>query len=111
MTLQEFVPGMERLRTVYGEKLYPEERIKAFFDELRGIDPKLWASVVDRLVKEESRPPMMKEIRMAIAAEKERHREVEKIQIRNESDRFFKTVPLSKEIRERFPHLFKKVAD
>ncbi len=108
MTLQEFIPGMERLRSVFGDRLYPEERVRSFFGELRGMDHKLWLAVVDRLVKEESKPPMMREIRLAFAAEKERHRELEKSAERRDAERFFQTVKIPEEIRCKFPHLFKK---
>lgn len=89
MTLQEFIPGMERLRSVFGEKLYPEARVKIFFDELRGMDSRLWLSVVDRLVKEELKPPMMKEIRAALSAEKAIFWDREKRQEKKEAEQAF----------------------
>lgn len=62
---------MKKLSDVFGgDKSYPLARINIFFDELRGLSPSLWEAVVQRLVKEELRPPMMKEIRVAIATEK-----------------------------------------
>lgn len=93
MTLDEFTSGIEKLRAVFGgERIYPIDRVKFFFDELRHVDPKHWDSAIVRLVKEETRPPMMKEIRSALAAEKsaswdrekrQEKREVEQIECKN----------------------------
>ena len=109
MKLEEFIPGIERLRVVFGEKSYPNERIKTFFDELRGIEPRVWNQVVERLVKEEARPPLMKEIRLAIAATREVIRESEKQKFTAEAERFFEGAPVSKRIKDQYPHLFKRV--
>ena len=109
MTLEEFIPGMEKLRVVFGEKLYPQERVKMFFDELRGTPPRVWDLAVERLVKEEARGPMMKEIRLAIAATREVIRETEKQKFTAEAERFFEGAPVSKRIKDQYPHLFKRV--
>lgn len=110
MTKEEFAIGMKKLSDVFGgEKLYPQARVIAFYDELRGVEARLWSSVVLKLVKEESKPPMMREIRLALSSERERLREQEKFIERKESEIFFRSVNVPSEIKERFPHLFKSL--
>ncbi len=106
MTLDEFKNPMERLRRTFGaEKNYPDERVESFFYELKDSDGQLWAAAVNRLILEEKYPPMMKEIRIAIAVERDNRYEREKLNRAKGLDDWNECSPFPEELRRRFPKL------
>lgn len=111
MTDEQFAIPMERLRAVFGERFYPPARFAVFWEELRHTESALWEAAVRRLVLEETQPPMMKQIRMALAVEREKRHQSEKVTEAKQAEQFFatRTSGCPPEVREKFAHIFKLV--
>ena len=71
MTEHEFQSGMSRLMGQWGNA-YGPDRVKLIARELRGLNASTWERLVDRLLGECRQPPLLPEIRDALARERER---------------------------------------
>lgn len=72
MTLPEFSVQLDRLRNVYGDKFYPDERIKILWEEIKGF-PMPWLDrVVSLWIGDRKDPPLMPQFREEMSKERER---------------------------------------
>ena len=65
MTRSEFDYQIIRLQEVYGEKKYPEERQKIFWERFNEVDDRTFTETVSNLIADSERAPMAKDL-MAI---------------------------------------------
>lgn len=62
MELHEFSKHMERLKEVYGDRAYPEERIKIIWQKTKWRSEKVWEETTKRLIADSMQPPMLSKI-------------------------------------------------
>lgn len=67
MTLMEFTGQMDRLKQVYSEKAYPEERVKQIWDKIRNRDERVLAHAVALLIADCVQAPMTTKILEAMS--------------------------------------------
>lgn len=77
MTQSEFDTQMGRLADAY-PKAYSQERVKLVWREVGTLPAAAWTRVVDTLIGECRMPPLLPEIRDAVARARERNRAFEK---------------------------------
>ncbi len=63
----EFLSEFCRINTVYGEKLYPPERVTRIWEAVKFLNHREWESVVGNIVGEMMKPPMLSDFRQAVA--------------------------------------------
>lgn len=80
MTPAEFTAGIDRLKNVYGEKAYANERVKVIFRAVQDMSGAWWARAVEQLIGTHRNPPMMPEIGELLSLERERNWSTEKRQ-------------------------------
>lgn len=97
MTDNEFSKQMVRLVNTYGKQAYPDERVKLLRRELGNMTGQEFELVVDQLISENDRPPMMPKIREAIAAVRERSWQREKAIYRADAERFITSLSVEDE--------------
>lgn len=66
MMQQEFMIELDRLKSVYGEKAYPEERVKILWNEFKTYEIARFKKAVDFLVAENFNAPPISKIRDAM---------------------------------------------
>lgn len=71
MTHTEFTTEIKRLTDTYTEKPYPEERVKLMWDEFKGLEGKVFSSIVKRLISDCAHAPMADKIRDMVSWAKE----------------------------------------
>jgi len=86
----EFTHQVDRLKSSFGEKNYPAERIKILWDELRHQDAAWMNKVVTRLIGESRFPPLLPEFRDALAIQRERGWNTEKQQMARSASEAFR---------------------
>src|SRR3954462_10986965 len=79
MNLQEFDSQVNRLRDTFGDRSYPDERVKIIWREVQSLGRAWFERTIDRLIGEFRKAPMLPDIRFLIAEERERHRQTEKL--------------------------------
>ncbi len=78
MNAYEFQTQIDRLKNVYGEKAYPEERVKIFWTEVRDFPAAWFARQVDSWIGALKFPPLMTEISGSAIEERSRLHEIAK---------------------------------
>lgn len=89
MRIDEFETHLNRLRDVFGDRNYTDERAKVFWREVRDMDASWWARTVDRFIGECKFAPLMPEFREVITRERERNWSVEKSCHTRDAKEFF----------------------
>jgi hypothetical protein len=74
MDMAFFKVQIDRLKQVYGDASYPQERIKLLWKEFRSSDNSRFESVISEVLGSCRFAPMLKEFREAWSKEKERYR-------------------------------------
>jgi len=97
MTFAEFEIGMRRLSAQFGKAAYGDERTRLIFAAVREFSAAWWNRTVDRFVAEFRIPPLMPEIRIEIAAERERMIERKRVEDRQAAEDFWSGKFLSEE--------------
>jgi hypothetical protein len=88
MDWSEYKQQIARLRSVYGDRNYPDERVMVLWGEVKEF-PFFWfKKIVDRFIGESLKPPMLPEFRTEAAKERERQREKEKTDERKTGKEF-----------------------
>lgn len=72
MNHQEFSIQMDRLKDVYTDRPYSNERVKLIWREVSRLSGEAFSRIVDNLISSQRQPPMLTEIRDQIALERER---------------------------------------
>lgn len=72
MDLFQFEKGVNRLRDVYGDRFYPDERVKVLWQEVKDLPDSWFDSVVTRFIAEHDRAPMIPQFREEISKYRER---------------------------------------
>lgn len=67
MTPSEFKTGMDRIRNVFGDKAYPEERVDLIWQETRRLTAGEFATIVGELIAAQAAPPLIGKFREAMA--------------------------------------------
>lgn len=75
MTYQEFEPAIARLRTVYGDKAYPKERVEVIFRSVKYSSSRVWDETVTELIGEAMHAPPLSKIREVLYLVKKRFNE------------------------------------
>src|SRR5690606_22679172 len=76
LSWSEYVPQINRLKDVFGEKAYPEERVKSLYNAVRGLTPRHFASIVTDLIDTKRQAPLKPDFQEAARkyyAENENH--------------------------------------
>lgn len=89
MTTSEFDEQVKRLRAVFGDKAYPDERVVTFWDAVRDMEGYWFKKRVTDWVGS-AKPPMLPEIREAVALERERLWSLKKSQHSAEASESFR---------------------
>lgn len=89
MNQQEFVTQIDRLKNVYGDRNYSDERVKAIFGMVKAESGYWWARAVETLLLTHRQPPLMPEIGEMLAVERERRYEREKREHAQDAKDFF----------------------
>jgi hypothetical protein len=97
MTLPEFSKEMDRLVDCFGAKNYPLSRLELIQGEVRGVGAQTWKRVVDKLIGECAFAPLLPQIREALAVERERAHNYERIERQREAETAWQS---GEEIRE-----------
>lgn len=88
MNQDQFDWNMKRLIGVYGEKAYPTERIKLFWNELRHIEGEMWEAIVDALISDSQYPPMISKIRECVSLLRDKFYSRDRIQAKLDAARW-----------------------
>ena len=72
MSQAEFVEQVNRLKNVYGEKSYPDERVKLLWREVSGMGGEWFESAVSQLISNSRYAPLAPEFAPLISDERER---------------------------------------
>jgi hypothetical protein len=79
MTPQEFQAPMDRLISQFGKSAYSPARIELIAAEVKHMPGSWWKRTVDRFLGEFRQAPLMPEVREAIAKERERGWDAQKV--------------------------------
>lgn len=69
---------MKNLTTTYGERAYPETRVKLLWEEFKFIEGKVFSAIVKRLITDYAQPPMAHKFRELIAWARENQAALDK---------------------------------
>ena len=72
MTQQEFQSQVERLKSVYGDRAYPDERVKLLWSAAGSLPGDWFRRTVDSLIGGMRQAPVLSDFQEAIGAERER---------------------------------------
>lgn len=89
----EFQSQMKRLITTYGPSAYPEERCRIIWREMGTLFFKDFIDIVDRLIAEEARPPMIDKFRECATSAREKRWAEEKKKQDVEAAAFWSNMP------------------
>lgn len=68
MTLNEFEPSVVRLRSVYGEKIFPPERLDILYRAVQYVSLDIWTEALDLVIGEHMMAPNVNKIKEAVYA-------------------------------------------
>lgn len=92
MNPQEFNNGINRLKNVFGDRFYPDERVKLFWKEVNQFDNYWWTNTIDYFIGNAERPPLLPQFRDKISEERSRIDSNKKRQHTEEAHVFMKSV-------------------
>jgi hypothetical protein len=95
----EFDTQMARLASTYGPRAYPDERKSILWKEFQSMAPKVFERIVDKLIGENSMPPMLPKFREAAAVAREKNAAFEKEEYRQGTQAALEGVSLKEFIR------------
>lgn len=72
MTAYEFDTQINRLKDVFGDRHYPDERVKLLWRAVSDYPGKWFSKTVDKFIGECRQPPLLPEFRTEVAIERER---------------------------------------
>lgn len=72
MLLNEFNEQVDRLKTVYGEKAFPEERVKVFWDMFKGENKTVFERSISNIIAKSYTAPPADKIRIAVTELREK---------------------------------------
>lgn len=72
MTKDEFLEQVDRLKTVYGEKSFPEERVKVFWDMFKVENKNVFERAVSNIIAQSYVAPPADKIRIAVTELREK---------------------------------------
>ena len=61
MTKNEFITQINRLKSVFGDRSYPDERVKIIWDKFSCVNDAEFSDCVSKLISENRMPPMVPE--------------------------------------------------
>lgn len=93
MNHMEFTAGMDRLRNVFGDRAYSDERVKLIFRMVQHESSEFWVKAVDQLILSCRQPPLSTEIGELLSLERERKYFSEKQQHKQEADNWPEFIP------------------
>jgi len=67
MTQNEFIEQMERLKIVYGDKFFPEERIKVYWNFFKNEKPQFFENAITNIIAESISVPSASKVKEALA--------------------------------------------
>ena len=88
MTDQEFRLQIDRMRNTWGEKPFPDERVKLLWQSVNQFSQGWFAGVVDLAIRSLSQPPMPIWFSDHVAEERERLWKIEKEKNRSQAEKF-----------------------
>jgi hypothetical protein len=68
LSFDDFDEGMRRLKSVYGEKVFPPERVELIRRAVQYVAPEIWQATVGEVISEHMTPPNVNKIREALYA-------------------------------------------
>lgn len=72
MTSEDFICQMNRLKAVYGERAYPQERAELIWAEFKSDGAWMFTTIVSNMIGEHRTPPVMSDFRIERAKIRER---------------------------------------
>jgi hypothetical protein len=89
MNMAEFDTQISRLKNTFGDRAYPDERLKLIWREVREFSSGWFEKLVDRLICDSRLPPLLPEFRNEISRERERLWDLQKKQHTQDAKDFY----------------------
>jgi len=71
VTREDFAIQMDRLKSVYGDRFYPTERIAMMFEQLRETNEEILSKTISRVICDQMNPPTLTKIKETLALVKQ----------------------------------------
>ena len=88
MNNDEFKSQILRLIDCYGPRFYPEERVKAIYDQFKHIDEEVFKRAISFLIAENLYAPVLTKIRDAVGVALGRYRHEKKEKLRSQMENY-----------------------
>lgn len=99
MKSEQFDMQVNRLKDVYGDKAFPDQRIKIIWREVQDFDASWFTRVVDGLIGSERYAPLMDKFAEAASKERERIYSIEKTTHTREAEHAMKSIYSGEDIK------------